>query len=79
MREARYLHDMDRGTIGWKELYTESPRRLVFCRQCYENNGSDRFFLFLRRNSNMLLFIEGVWLSVTPTDDALIVALDFEG
>lgn len=22
---------------------------------------------------------EGVWLSVTPTDDALIVALDFEG
>jgi hypothetical protein len=22
---------------------------------------------------------EGVWMSVTPTDDALIVALDFEG
>ena len=23
--------------------------------------------------------IEGVWMSVTPTKDALIVALDFEG
>lgn len=23
--------------------------------------------------------IEGVWMSVTPTDDTLIVALDFEG
>lgn len=22
---------------------------------------------------------EGVWMSVTPTDDELIVALDFEG
>jgi hypothetical protein len=22
---------------------------------------------------------EGVWMSVTPTDDALIVAMDFEG
>ena len=22
---------------------------------------------------------EGVWMSVTPTDEALIVALDFEG
>jgi hypothetical protein len=22
---------------------------------------------------------EGVWMSVTPTEDALIVALDFEG
>ena len=22
---------------------------------------------------------EGVWMSVTPTDDSLIVALDFEG
>ena len=24
-------------------------------------------------------FTEGVWMSVTPTDDTLIVALDFEG
>jgi hypothetical protein len=24
-------------------------------------------------------FSEGVWMSVTPTDDNLIVALDFEG
>jgi len=23
--------------------------------------------------------LEGVWMSVSPTDDALIVALDFEG
>ena len=23
--------------------------------------------------------LEGVWMSVTPADDALIVALDFEG
>ena len=23
--------------------------------------------------------LEGVWMSATPTDDALIVALDFEG
>ncbi|KAK0489058.1 hypothetical protein IW261DRAFT_1602879 [Armillaria novae-zelandiae] len=65
--------------VGWEELYTESPRRLVFCWQCYEDNGSDGLFPFLRRNSNMSLLIEGVWLSVTPTDDTLIVALDFEG
>jgi hypothetical protein len=25
------------------------------------------------------MHIEGVWMSVTPTDDVLIVALDFEG
>ncbi len=25
------------------------------------------------------MHIEGVWMSVTPTDDELIVALDFEG
>jgi hypothetical protein len=27
----------------------------------------------------MQWFLEGVWMSVTPTDEALIVALDFEG
>ena len=26
-----------------------------------------------------MYFSEGVWMSVTPTDDELIVALDFEG
>ena len=26
-----------------------------------------------------LVYTEGVWMSVTPTDDELIVALDFEG
>ena len=25
------------------------------------------------------MYLEGVWMSATPTDDALIVALDFEG
>ena len=25
------------------------------------------------------VFTEGVWMAVTPTDEALIVALDFEG
>jgi hypothetical protein len=25
------------------------------------------------------MYTEGVWMSVTPTDDELIVALDFEG
>ena len=29
--------------------------------------------------STELRLAEGVWMSVTPTDDALIVALDFEG
>ena len=32
--------------------------------------------LFLRA---YIWFTEGVWMSVTPTDDTLIVALDFEG
>jgi hypothetical protein len=26
-----------------------------------------------------LTYTEGVWMSVTPTDEELIVALDFEG
>jgi hypothetical protein len=25
------------------------------------------------------MYLEGVWMSVTPTEDAIIVALDFEG
>jgi hypothetical protein len=28
---------------------------------------------------SVLKYTEGVWMSVTPTDDTLIVALDFEG
>lgn len=28
---------------------------------------------------NLIFNIEGVWLSVTPTKDYLVVALDFEG
>jgi len=32
---------------------------------------------FLHRTERSLS--EGVWMSVTPTDDTLIVALDFEG
>jgi hypothetical protein len=26
-----------------------------------------------------MAYLEGVWMSVSPTDDALIVALEFEG
>lgn len=29
--------------------------------------------------SGLSVFPEGVWMSLTPTNDALIVALDFEG
>jgi hypothetical protein len=28
---------------------------------------------------NMIRTIEGVWMSITPTADTLLVALDFEG
>lgn len=28
---------------------------------------------------DLILIIEGVWLSVTPTREYLVVALDFEG
>ena len=34
--------------------------------------------MFLNSDNNKPC-LEGVWLSVSPTDDALIVALDFEG
>ena len=27
----------------------------------------------------LIIYTEGVWMALTPTDDALIVALDFEG
>lgn len=27
----------------------------------------------------MITGVEGVWMSITPTSDALLVALDFEG
>ena len=33
----------------------------------------------IRDRADILIHAEGVWMSVTPTDNALIVALDFEG
>jgi hypothetical protein len=31
------------------------------------------------RTKRLTAYLEGVWMSVSPTDDALIVALEFEG
>ena len=37
------------------------------------------FWPFISKNSLSCACLEGVWMSVSPTEDALIVALDFEG
>jgi hypothetical protein len=34
------------------------------------------YFTYFQKLTPLL---EGVWMSITPTDDALLVALDFEG
>jgi hypothetical protein len=31
------------------------------------------------RTRRVMAYLEGLWMSVSPTDDALIVALEFEG
>ena len=36
-------------------------------------------FVLQARDTILITCTEGVWMSVTPTDDELIVALDFEG
>jgi hypothetical protein len=64
--------------IRGKKLRIESSARYIVCRKRHADN---RYVRGLRRTSHKGLtgYTEGVWMSVTPTDDALIVALDFEG
>ena len=64
-------------TIRGEKLYPESSRRHFFCGEC---DAYHRLvFVLFTIEVNNRPCSEGVWLSVSPTDDALIVALDFEG
>ena len=47
-----------------------------FAGSAMRTTGEYAPFLF---SMSLISIIEGVWLSVTPTKDYLVVALDFEG
>ena len=60
-----------------EKLRPKSSSGYVVCRK---RNAHHRLVLELFVTRDYIEpFLEGVWLSVSPTDDALIVALDFEG
>jgi hypothetical protein len=68
---------IDGPAIRGKELRVEPSRGYVICRECYADNGYACTTFMSSRTK--LARAEGVWMSVTPTDEDLIVALDFEG
>ena len=63
--------------VRGKELFIEPSRRYIVCGERYADN---RYACAgIARHSTEVTYTEGVWMSVTPTDDELIVTLDFEG
>jgi hypothetical protein len=60
-----------------KELLVEPSCGYVICGECHADDRYARTDFTCHRTE--LICTEGVWMSVTPTDDELIVALDFEG
>ena len=68
---------LDGRTIRGEKLHPESSCRHFLCGECDAYHRLV-FVLFVIEDDNQPC-LEGVWLSVSPTDDALIVALDFEG
>ena len=69
---------VDGRAVRREKLHPESPRGHLFCGEC---NAYNRFVSSLLRFRERYTerTLEGVWMSVSPTQDALIVALDFEG
>jgi hypothetical protein len=68
---------IDGPAVRWKELFIEPPRGYIFCGERYADDWYVCTTSVCYRSE--FAFTEGVWMSVTPTDDELIVALDFEG
>jgi hypothetical protein len=66
----------DGPAVGGKELRVEPSRGYIICGERY---ADDRYALLPAYDKTGFTCTEGVWMSVTPTDDELIVALDFEG
>jgi hypothetical protein len=63
--------------IRGQELRIESSSGYIVCRKRHADN---RYVRDRHHESHKeMMGTEGVWMSVTPTDDELIVALDFEG
>jgi len=50
-----------------------------FAGSAMRTTGKISFMSICHMNLTIISTIEGVWLSVTPTKDYLVVALDFEG
>lgn len=50
-----------------------------FAGSAMRTTGMLRFSLVSTSEINDQYILEGVWMSITPTDEALLVALDFEG
>jgi hypothetical protein len=63
--------------VSGKELLIEPSRGYIFRGKRYANDWYTCATTMCFRSE--FTITEGVWMSVTPTDDELIVALDFEG
>lgn len=74
---ARKSRVIDGRAVRGKKLFIESSRGYILCGERYADNRYACAENMLR--SAEFACTEGVWMSVTPTDDELIVALDFEG
>ncbi|KAJ7587977.1 hypothetical protein C8J56DRAFT_860684 [Mycena floridula] len=80
---------IDSLSIGWYESIFQSymaqkPVKVVssmgkWCEQSVGKSYSLNHFVDSSFAGSAMRTTEGVWLSVTPTEEALIVALDFEG
>ncbi|KAI0250892.1 hypothetical protein BJV78DRAFT_1361975 [Lactifluus subvellereus] len=77
---------VDKLSFGWYESIFQSylatkPVKVVSSmgQQSVGKSFSLNHFLDTSFAGSAMRTTEGVWMSVTPTDDALIVALDFEG
>ena len=66
-----------RRAICWEKLLLEPLRRHFVCWVSDENSECPT--ISLGSGHTQRKKTEGVWMSVTPTYDALVVALDFEG
>ena len=67
---------IDGPAVRWKEFFIEPSCGYILCGERYEDNW---YVVLSARDTVLITCKEGVWMSVTPTDDELIVALDFEG
>ena len=65
-------------TVSWEELCIESFRGHLLCVSRAKGPPWNNPLIHIHSGSAMRC-TEGVWLSVTPTRDYLVVAMDFEG